>query len=87
MSDEHHGTVKWFDPDLGYGFIEPDGGGDDIFVHFSALQVTGYKTVDDGARVRFSIVQGDRGPQAADVHIVEGAPGTPIGDMSSERLS
>lgn len=71
MSAEETGTVKWFDADKGYGFIEPDGGGGDVFLHFSALQMPGYKTIDEGARVRFKIVQGKKGPQADEVHALE----------------
>ena len=71
MSGEETGTVKWFDADKGYGFIEPDGGGGDVFLHFSALQMPGYKTIDEGARVRFKIVTGKKGPQADEVHALE----------------
>ena len=61
------GTVKWFDERKGYGFIEQEDGGEDVFVHFSALQGEGYKTLDEGQQVQFDIVQGDKGPQAANV--------------------
>jgi CspA family cold shock protein len=61
------GTVKWFDERKGYGFIEQDGGGEDVFVHFSALQGEGYKTLDEGQQVQFDIVAGQKGPQAANV--------------------
>jgi CspA family cold shock protein len=64
------GTVKWFDAKKGYGFIEREDG-DDVFVHFSAIQDEGFKTLEDGEKVEFEIVEGDRGPQAAQVVKVE----------------
>ncbi|MCI1858184.1 MAG: cold shock domain-containing protein [Sporolactobacillus sp.] len=60
------GTVKWFNADKGYGFIESEGH-DDVFVHFSAIQGDGFKTLDEGQKVEFDIVEGERGPQAANV--------------------
>ncbi|HEY3375726.1 MAG TPA: cold-shock protein [Candidatus Aquicultor sp.] len=60
------GTVKWFSAEKGYGFIEQDTG-DDVFVHFSAIQEDGYKALNEGQKVNFEIVDGDRGPQAANV--------------------
>lgn len=61
------GTVKWFSSEKGYGFITPDGGGADLFVHFSAIEGEGYKSLDEGAKVEFELGQGDRGPQATNV--------------------
>jgi cold shock protein len=61
------GTVKWFNADKGYGFISPDAGGEDLFVHFSAIQSEGYKTLDEGQKVGFEVTQGQKGPQASDV--------------------
>ncbi|MDI3546935.1 MAG: cold shock protein [Halanaerobiales bacterium] len=60
------GKVKWFDAQKGYGFIEREDG-DDVFVHFSAIQDEGFKTLEEGQDVEFEIVEGDRGPQAANV--------------------
>ena len=60
------GTVKWFSNEKGYGFIEREEG-DDVFVHFSAINMEGYKTLTEGQRVEFEIVQGDKGLQAANV--------------------
>ncbi len=61
------GTVKWFNPDKGYGFITPEEGGDDLFVHFSAIQVRGFKTLEEGQRVTFEVSQGQKGAQASEV--------------------
>jgi cold shock protein len=66
----HHmpqGTVKWFNADKGYGFITPAEGGEDLFVHFSAIQSEGYKSLEDGQQVSFEVGQGQKGPQATDV--------------------
>lgn len=60
------GRVKWFNASKGYGFIERDGG-EDVFVHFTAINGDGYKTLEEGQTVEFEIVQGQRGPQAANV--------------------
>ncbi|CAN7456998.1 MULTISPECIES: cold-shock protein [Bacillaceae] len=60
------GTVKWFNAEKGFGFIEREGG-DDVFVHFSAIQGEGFKTLEEGQKVSFEIVQGNRGDQAANV--------------------
>jgi cold shock protein len=64
------GTVKWFNADKGYGFIQPETGGDDLFVHFSAIQSEGFKTLEEGQRVSFEVGQGQKGPQATDVRPV-----------------
>ncbi|GGR39562.1 cold-shock protein [Streptomyces roseolus] len=58
------GTVKWFNAEKGYGFIATDGGGADVFVHYSAIQTDGYKSLDENQRVEFEVTQGNKGPQA-----------------------
>jgi CspA family cold shock protein len=61
-----NGTVKWFNAEKGYGFISVENG-DDVFVHFSAIQGEGFKSLEEGQSVEFEITQGNRGPQAANV--------------------
>ncbi|AIG25590.1 cold-shock protein [Brevibacillus sp. 7WMA2] len=61
------GTVKWFNAEKGFGFIQVEGG-EDVFVHYSAIQTEGFKTLEEGQKVEFEIVQGSRGPQAANVN-------------------
>lgn len=61
------GTVKWFNPEKGFGFITPEGGAKDCFVHHSAIQGDGYKSLDEGEQVEFDVVQGQKGPAAENV--------------------
>ena len=61
------GTVKWFNAEKGFGFIAQDGGGPDVFVHYSAIQGNGYKSLEEGQRVEFDVVQGQKGPAAENV--------------------
>ena len=61
------GTVKWFNNAKGYGFISPDGGGSDVFAHFSAIQMEGYKTLKQGQKVIFDLIEGPKGLQAAKI--------------------
>jgi cold shock protein len=61
------GTVKWFNADKGYGFITPDDGGDDLFVHHSEIRMEGYATLDEGQKVEFAVGQGKKGPCATNV--------------------
>lgn len=69
MSEKVQGTVKWFNPDKGYGFIEREGG-KDVFVHYSALQGQGFRSLNEGQQVEFTIEETPKGPQAVDVTIL-----------------
>jgi CspA family cold shock protein len=71
MSARILGTVKWFSRVKGYGFISPDGGEKDVFVHFSAIAGEGYRNLEEGQRVEFSIEDSPKGPQAAEVVNIE----------------
>ena len=71
-SERIKGTVSWFNSSKGYGFLKRDGGGADVFCHFSAIQSEGYKSLNEGDKVEFSIVEGAKGPQAENVVKVEG---------------
>jgi CspA family cold shock protein len=61
------GTVKWFNDAKGFGFITPDDGGEDLFAHFSAIQMNGFKTLKEGQKVQFEVVQGPKGKQASNI--------------------
>lgn len=61
------GTVKWFNDSKGFGFITPDGGGEDLFAHFSAIQGSGFKTLKEGQKVTFDVATGPKGLQAANI--------------------
>jgi CspA family cold shock protein len=71
VEERIEGVVVWFKADLGYGFIQPNGGGKQIFVHHSAIVADGYRTLKEGQTVTFVVERGQKGPQAMDVKVVE----------------
>ena len=70
------GTVKWFDGEKGYGFIRPDDGGEDLFVHHTGIAGGGFKSLDEGDKVTYEVTQGRKGPQAENVSKVSKGPGS-----------
>ncbi len=70
MSEHQTGTVKWFNDSKGFGFIEVEGGGKDVFVHHSAIEADGFKSLSEGQRVEFAVEQGPKGPAAAQVRSI-----------------
>ena len=82
------GTVKWFNDAKGFGFIEPSGGGDDVFAHFSAIRMEGFRTLKQGAQVRYEVIQGPKGQLAQDIVPLETAAPTgrdeAVADAGSE---
>jgi CspA family cold shock protein len=63
------GTVKWFNAEKGFGFITPDDGSQDLFAHYSAIEASGYRSLEEGQRVEFEVTQGQKGPQAAAIKL------------------
>ncbi len=70
MSERIQGTVKWFNATKGFGFISRDNGAPDVFVHYSAIQSTGYRSLEEGQKVEFTVEQGPKGLQASNVVVV-----------------
>jgi len=71
MAERELGVVKWFNGEKGYGFIQRDSGEKDVFVHFSAIKAEGFRTLREGQRVEFEVAEGDKGPQAQNVDVIE----------------
>ena len=85
MAERETGTVKWFNAGKGYGFIERDNGEGDVFVHYSAIKGTGFKTLDEGQRVEFDVVDSEKGPQAQEVETL-GESTSIFGDEESDAF-
>lgn len=69
MSNKTTGIVKWFNETKGFGFIAPDNGSQDVFVHFKSIEIDGFKTLHEGQKVSFNVEKGAKGPQAANVTV------------------
>lgn len=77
------GTVKWFNDAKGFGFIEPEGGGPDVFAHFSAVQMEGFRTLKQGSRVSYEVVQGPKGNLAQNIQPIQQAAGTAAAEVKT----
>ena len=77
-----NGTVKWFNDAKGFGFIEPEDGGADVFAHFSAVQMDGFRTLTQGSRVSFEVVQGPKGSLAQNIRAIDAPPPASDGGLS-----
>ncbi len=71
MAERELGVVKWFNGEKGYGFIARDNGEKDVFVHFSSITAEGFRTLREGQRVEFEVAEGEKGPQAQNVEVIE----------------
>lgn len=81
------GVVKWFNDAKGFGFIEPDAGGEDVFAHFSAIQMDGFRTLKQGSRVTFEIVQGPKGALAQNIRPLDAPPAAAPSPESAPAVS
>ena len=81
------GTVKWFNDAKGFGFIEPEAGGEDIFAHFSAIQMEGFRTLKQGGRVSFEVVQGPKGQLAQNIAAIDAPDDTQPPDEQAAAVS
>jgi CspA family cold shock protein len=79
------GTVKWFNDAKGFGFIEPEGGGEDVFAHFSAIQMDGFRTLKQGSKVRYELVQGPKGQLAQNIQPADVAASRALSDAATDR--
>ena len=77
------GTVKWFNDAKGFGFIEPEAGGEDVFAHFSAIQMDGFRTLKQGGRVSFEVVQGPKGQLAQNIAAIDSTGAMPDPEPAS----
>jgi len=80
------GTVKWFNDAKGFGFIEPEGGGEDVFAHFSAIQMDGFRTLKQGGKVTYDLVQGPKGQLAQNICPVEAGSGSRAAQQPASPL-
>jgi cold shock protein len=81
------GTVKWFNDAKGFGFIEPEGGGADVFAHFSAVQMDGFRTLKQGSRVSYDLTQGPKGDLAQNIRPVDGADTAPAAELAQSSTA
>lgn len=81
------GTVKWFNDAKGFGFIEPDGGGADVFAHFSAIEMEGFRTLRQGSKVSFELVAGPKGQLAQGIRPLNPSPPRPPRDEQDQHSS
>jgi len=81
------GIVKWFNDAKGFGFIEPDGGGADVFAHFSAIQMEGFRTLRQGSRVSFDLTQGPKGQLAQNISLLEMPRSPERGNQASDPMA
>ncbi|NBQ91473.1 MAG: cold-shock protein [Betaproteobacteria bacterium] len=78
------GIVKWFNDAKGFGFIEPEGGGEDVFAHFSAIQMDGFRTLKQGGRVTYELIKGPKGDMAQNIRELAVAAGAPVVSSHTE---